>query len=596
MPPPLPPRIALILTGATIFFLLPSLAWFYSEWLWFGEVGYQHVLERTLAAKAAAALLAGGVAFLILFGNLSLALALLNQPYLVLGASVEGRPIVLDRAQLRWLAAGGAALVGLLIGLSASGRWLGWLQFLHATPFGVHDPIFGRDVAFYVFQLPVLEFSRSLLVVVIVLSLLACAGLNVLTGGVSLDARRGLTATSYARRHLSLLAGALFLLMAFGAYLEMPGLLVRPGTIHGASYVDVHARVPFLIATVAVLVLGAGLAIVHAFSTARWPLLLAGSAYLAVTIAGAVYAAIVQRVVVAPNEQVREQPFIVHNIVATRKAFGLDRVEERQLTGDAALTRADIVRNAATFENVRLWDHQPLLDTFGQIQEIRSYYDFTSVDNDRYVIDGQYRQIMLSARELNSETLQNRTWVNERLTFTHGYGLTLGPVNQVTSEGLPVLFIKDIPPASVVDLEVREPSIYFGELSSDYVLVKTGAREFHFPKGDDNVYTAYSGTGGVPMGSFLRRLLFAVRFRASDILLTDVVTPESRILFHRRLRGRIATLAPFLVLDRDPYLVIADGRLFWLQDAYTTTTRYPYATPARDGLNYIRNAVKVVVD
>ena len=260
------------------------------------------------------------------------------------------------------------------------------------------------------------------------------------------------------------------------------------------------------------------------------------------------------------------------------------------------LSRADVAANAETLENVRLWDHQPLLDTFGQIQEIRSYYDFVSVDNDRYVVDGKYRQIMLSARELNSDTLQNRSWVNERLTFTHGYGLTLGPVNQVTSEGLPVLFIKDIPPVSTPDFQVREPSLYFGELASDYVLVGTRTKEFHHPKGDDNVYTEYSGRGGVPLGGFWRRLLFGLRFRSTDILLTDVLTPDSRVLFHRRIRDRLGEIAPFIAYDDDPYLVIADGRLFWICDAYTMTGLYPYSTPARPGLNYIRNSVKVVVD
>ena len=263
--------------------------------------------------------------------------------------------------------------------------------------------------------------------------------------------------------------------MAVGAWLDTSRILVSPsGIVHGGSYVDVHARLPFLYTTVAALgdrgdprrracVLAAGVA----DSGGHRPLSHRGRS------TGALYAAIVQRVFVAPNEQVRELPFIERNIEATRRAFALDAVEERELTGDTLLTRADVAANAETLENVRLWDHQPLLDTFGQIQEIRSYYDFVSVDNDRYVVDGKYRQIMLSGRELNSDTLQNRSWVNERLTFTHGYGLTLGPVNQVTSEGLPVLFIKDIPPVSSVDVQVREPSLYFGELSSSYVLVGT---------------------------------------------------------------------------------------------------------------------------
>ena len=303
-----------------------------------------------------------------------------------------------------------------------------------------------------------------------------------------------------------------------------------------------------------------------------------------------------QRFVVTPNEQVREAPYIQYNIEATRRAFALDRIVQRPLTGDAELTRADIDRNRATLDNVRLWDHQPLLETFGQIQEIRTYYDFTAVDNDRYEIDGQLRQVMLSARELNPAALPNRTWVNERLTFTHGHGLTLGPVNQVTGEGLPVLFIRDLPPVSTVNLPVTEPSLYFGELSNEYAIVKTNAREFHYPKGDDNVFSTYEGTGGIVLDSLWKKLAFAVRFRDYQLLLSDDITPESRMLFDRQIARRAQKIAPFLTFDDDPYLVVHDGRLFWMLDAYTVTDRYPYASEAAARVSYIRNAAKVVID
>ena len=260
-----------------------------------------------------------------------------------------------------------------------------------------------------------------------------------------------------------------------------------------------------------------------------------------------------------------------------------------------ALSKQDIENNRATLDNVRLWDHQPLLETFGQIQEIRTYYDFVSVDNDRYLINGQNRQVMLSARELNPAALPNRTWVNERLVFTHGHGLTLGPVNQVTSEGLPVLFVRDLPPVTTVDIQITEPSIYFGELVNDYVIVRTRAQEFHYPKGEDNVYTQYAGTGGILIDSFWRKLLFAARFRNYQILLSDDITTESRLMFDRQIRRRISKIAPFLLLDEDPYPVVSDGRIFWIQDAYTVTNRYPYSSSS-GGLNYIRNSVKIVID
>ncbi len=359
---------------------------------------------------------------------------------------------------------------------------------------------------------------------------------------------------------------------------------------------DVYARMPVALGLTAAALVGAVLAVAHGLGRRNWPIPVAVVLYLFVTIGGEGYATVLQRFVVTPNEQVRESPFIQHNIDATRRAFGLDSVEERALTGDATLTRDDIARNAPTLQNVRLWDHQPLLDTFGQLQEIRTYYDFVSVDNDRYVLNGRPQQVMLSARELNSNSLPNRTWVNERLTFTHGYGLTLGPVNQVTSEGLPVLYVRNLPTETVPDLPITEPSLYFGELSSDYVIVRTRTREFHYPRGDENVFTQYSGSGGLALESLGRRLMFALRFGAYQIAFNDGITGESRILFHRNVAERVREIAPFLTYDRDPYIVLADGRAFWMIDAYTTTDRYPYATPAGPGLNYIRNSVKIVID
>jgi uncharacterized membrane protein (UPF0182 family) len=264
-------------------------------------------------------------------------------------------------------------------------------------------------------------------------------------------------------------------------------------------------------------------------------------------------------------------------------------VRTRNVSGDADLTSADIERNADTIKNVRLWDHGPLLETFGQIQELRTYYDFASVDNDRYTINGELRQVMLSARELNSESLPNRTWINEHLTFTHGYGIALGPVNEVTSEGLPILFVRDIPLQSSVpsDLTVKEAGVYFGELTNNYVLVNTHAREFHYSKGEENVETTYAGADGVNVGGLARRLLFSLGFQSMQILFSNDITADSRILYHRNITDRVVTIAPFLRYDEDPYLVVSrDGRLYWIRDAYTTTTRYPYSAPSINGINY----------
>ena len=595
-------RITIILILAAFLLLLglPSLTDLYAEWLWFGETGYQQIFLQSLGTKILVGSSVFLLAFVVLLGNLRVALGGTGKPHLVIGGGGGGevQPLVLERRHLQWVAAAAAGLVALFLGLLASSQWLAWLQYLHATPFGNTDPLFERDVAFYVFHLPFFTFARSSLLVVVVLSLVGAAGAYVISGLLSFEPTRGLTVNPRVRRHLSLLAAALLLLLAWGAYLDMARLLTTPsGILHGASYVDVAARLPMLRILMIVSILGAGLAVFSAFSSTLWPMAAAIGLYAAVFLGGSAYAAVLQRIVVTPNEQEKEAPFIVHNIAATRRAFGLDEVEARNLSGDAALSQQDIVNNAATINNVRLWDHQPLLDTFGQIQEIRTYYDFVSVDNDRYVIDGQYRQTMLSTRELNSESLPNPSWVNERLSFTHGYGIALGPVNQVTQEGLPMLFIKDLPPKSESpDLQIDQPSIYFGELPNDYVVVNTDTEEFHYPQGDDNVFTTYDGDGGVSIKGVFRRLLFALRFRSVNVLVSEQITGVSRVLFHRNITDRVTTIAPFLQYDGDPYLVISDGRLFWIQDAYTISNRYPYSTPAATEISYIRNSVKVVID
>jgi uncharacterized protein len=590
------PRAIGLLLALLLVLALPLLVRFYIDWLWFGEVGYQSVFLRTLTAKATVSSFVFLASFLVLAVNLRLAFSTLKRRDFEILTPDGPRSISVDPGRLRPLIFVVAVIAAFLMASFASSHWEDWLFFWNWTPFGETDPILGWDIGFYIFRLPFLQFLYQAALGLVVLSIAGVVAIHVFAGNVGLDAAQGFFAHRTAVRHLSALSAALLLVLALGAWLDIPALLTgSSGILQGASYVDAHARIPALRALIAAAIVGALLAAAAPFARGYRLLAAALGLYLAVWLGGALYAAIVQRFVVAPNEQVRETPFIAHNIAATRAAFALDQVEERQLTGDAILTRAAIDDNSATLGNVPLWNHQPLLDTFGQLQEIRTYYDFVSVDNDRYLIDGEYRQIMLSARELNSESLPSRTWINERLTFTHGYGLTLGPVNQVASEGLPVLFIKDLPPVSSVDLEVTQPALYFGELSSDHVFVRTATEEFDYPRGDDNVFTTYQGSGGVPLGGLLRRLLFAIRFGSTDTLLSPALTPESRVLMHRRIADRVARIAPFLTFDRDPYLAIDEGRLVWVQDAYTTTARYPYSTPIGN-VNYIRNSVKATID
>jgi len=593
-----PLRFLVLALLALLFFTGPSAVRFYTDWLWFGEVGYQSVFLTMLRAQATLFVAVFAFAALWLSANFRLALSAIGDVRPVF-TTREGIEVVLPgRRQLRTIVSGVAVVLAIFIAMYASSRWETWLAWRNAQAFGTADPILGRDAAFYVFSLPFLQLVRGLAQGLVFLAALGAGVLYFVSGSLSSRFGSLVWMTPVARRHLSLLAAAFLLLLAFGAWLGQAERLVLPsGLIHGPGYAEVNGRMPAALLLAAASVVGAGLAVVHAFTPRIWPLPVAAGLYLLVAIGGEMYSTLLQRFVVTPNEQSMQSPFIQHNIDATRRAFGLDRVEPRELSGDALLTPADIKENAATVDNVRLWDHQPLLDTFGQLQVIRTYYDFVAVDNDRYRINGQLRQIMLSPRELSTASLPNRTWVNDRLTFTHGYGLTLGPVNQVTSEGLPVLFVGNLPLETIPELSIEEPSLYYGELSSDYVIVRTATREFHYPRGEDNVFTQYAGNGGLSIGSLWRKLLFAFRFGAYQILLSNDIDDESRILFYRNVRERVQMLAPFLSFDRDPYLVVADGRLFWIFDAYTTSGRYPYSTPAGPGgLNYIRNAVKFVID
>jgi len=597
-------RLTLALAALLVFVVLPQTVAFLLEWLWFGAIGYRSVYLTGLRAQASLGTFVVAAAFAVLFGNLWVAISSIASPYIVLAGRSGGstvQPAIIQREHLFRITGLACLAVSVLMGLVAGSEWLSWLQFWHHVPFGIVDPILGHDIGFYIFRLPMLEFGEQLLMTLLIFSFIGSAVAYVLAGTLNYSRRGGVSVASKARVHLSLLAAAFFLALAYHAYLDIPHLLTTlggAGTVHGASYTDVMARLPALRVLVAASFVAAALAAYNAFSRALWPLPAALALYLITAFAGGIYAAAVQRFVVSANEQAAETPYMLHNIEGTRRAFNLGAVQPRELSGDAELTRADIDANADTIKNVRLWDHQPLLDTFGQIQELRTYYDFVSVDNDRYTINGELRQVMLSVRELNSASLPNRTWINEHLTFTHGLGLTLGPVNEVTQEGLPVLFVKDIPPASTVpnDITITEPSIYFGEESNDYVIVDTKAHEFHYSREEDTVETRYTGADGVPISSFWRKLLFSVGFQSMQILFSNDITPESRVLYHRNLADRVTTIANFLRYDDDSYMVVSGGRLFWIRDAYTVTDQYPYSTPAANGINYIRNSVKVVVD
>ena len=572
----------------------------YVDWLWFEEVGYTQVFTISLFFKTALAVLGGSIFALLIYANVRIAARLVRgirfldqENFLDLP-----RPELIDPLVQRLLLPA-ALVLGLFAAPQAASHWESFLLLLNPTSFGLEDPLYNRDLGFFVFQLPALRTLYNWLMTALAVSLALTAVVYVLYRGLQYSPR-GIFLAPRARLHLLILIAALLAVKAAGYVLDSYDLLYASGgAAFGAGYTDVYVSLPALrILTVAAL-------IAAALSAAQ--ITRPGFAYLLVGIAGLVVVhviglsaapAMVQRFRVVPNEVDSERPFIEHNIKFTRTAYGLDKIENEDFPADETLNAADLQRNDATIKNIRLWEHQPLLATYAQLQEIRTYYKFVDVDNDRYNIDGTYRQIMLSARELSHQHLPSRIWINEHLTYTHGYGVVFGPVNQVTPEGLPEFFIKDIPPVSDGSLKVTRPEIYYGELANDYVFVKSGARELDYPAGDQNIYTQYSGSGGVSIGSLWRKLIFSAHFATLRIVLSEDIVQESRILYQRQIQERVKKVLPFVTFDRDAYMVIAQGgRLFWMIDGYTTSDRFPYSAPIRRrGTNYIRNSVKAVVD
>ncbi|HEX6385642.1 MAG TPA: UPF0182 family protein, partial [Anaerolineae bacterium] len=392
-------------------------------------------------------------------------------------------------------------------------------------------------------------------------------------------------------------------LWAIGYWFAIYGLLYsQRGIVFGATYTDMNASIWALRAQLVLMVLTALALAYNVLRLDLRPVLVAAGLWLAATLLlGSIYPGLLQRYSVEPNEIERERPYIAHNIEFTRLAFGLDQVDVRPLESVTPLQPEDLEANDAVLQNVRLWDYRPLQQTYDQLQSLRTYYQFSEIDIDRYEIDGQLRQVMLAARELEKSRLPFSSWVNLNLEYTHGYGVVMNPVDQVTADGQPVFFIQDLPPQSNVPLEITRPEIYYGELTRDSVLVGSGREEFDYPSGNDNVYSSYAGRGGVPLDNYLKRLAFAFRQSDANLLLSNEITNNTRIQFHRQIQERVRQLTPFLALDGDPYLVVWEGRLVWIQDAYTLSNNFPYATPiinreAGIDFNYIRNAAKVTID
>jgi uncharacterized protein len=587
---------------AAVFFALivvPWLASFATDWLWFKEIGYQSVFATSLIWRIGLFVIGGGFAFGYIYGNVRLARGTgTGFPVLYVNRG-DGVNVDVSRMVTR-LFLPAALVLSFLTAVSASASWLVVLKGFNGVPIGTRDPLFGRDISFYLFRLPLISGVLGTLITLTFLSIVAVAVMYWMRNDITLPPRRA-SAKPRAARHLGVLAVALFALIALRLWIVATASLLysTTGPLLGASYTDVHVALPGLyVSAIAALVAAAWIAAGILRGKFIWSAISATVFYVVVSLlARGVVPAAYQKLVVSANELSRETPYLRNHIDATRKAWGLDHVESRDLSGEVQLSMAEIKANAATVDNIRLWERPLLKQTFSQLQEIRTYYDFVSVDDDRYTIDGRYRQVHVAARELNSESLPTRTFINERLTFTHGMGLTMAPVNQVTTEGLPVLFIKDLPPVSTISIKLTRPQIYYGELTNDYVFVGTKQKEFDYPSGEANIYTNYTGRGGVPIGSFIRRVLYAFQLGSLKILLSDDIRGNARILYHRNVMDRATSAMPFLDFDNDPYLTINDaGQLKWILDAYTTSDMYPYAQRTNDGTNYMRNSVKVVID
>ncbi len=593
----------------------------YPDWLWFGELGYSSVFWTTLWSKVGLGLVIWLFFLAVTFISIFLARRLSRRAGLVPLSKVSDNPLSqsgLTGGAGTLLLIGLILLIGLVMGIRASSNWDMILRYFHAKPFGIKDPIFNKEIAFFVFSLPFYLFLQAQ-----VLTCLVFAGIFTIlwyfkSGAIQMVNMGEFTQTNgrppsapkftmatVAKGHLAFLGAIIVLAIGWGYYLKIFGLSYSTnGAAFGASYTDVHVRVPTYMALGLACVVFSLFLLVNGlrFRGNRLIIMGAGIWIALIFLLSNILPVAVQKFVVKPNELAKEAPYIGYNIEYTNRAYGLDTIKEVKFPVTGQLELRDIEADKGTIRNIRIWDKRPLLQTYRQLQAIRLYYNFKDVDVDRYVLQNEYRQINLSARELVSTQLppQANTWVNRHLIYTHGYGLAASPVSEVTREGLPRLIVKDLPPSVDVDLRITRPEIYYGEQTQDYVLVNTKTKEFDYPKGDKNVYTSYQGKGGIPIGSFVRRLLFSLEFLDPQILFTSYLGPQSRIMYNRRIDQRVRAIASFLEYDEDPYLVISEGKLYWIQDAYTVSNMYPYSTrtPFHNTaqVNYIRNSVKVVIN
>jgi uncharacterized membrane protein (UPF0182 family) len=611
-PRPAKSRVGLAVTGAILLFLglsVRGFAGFYTDYLWFGELRLHEVWRSVLGAKILLAVLFTVVFFLGMWLSLTIA-DRLAPPFRATGPEDElvqrYRDAIGERTGLVRIIV--SALFALIAGLGMSSQWNNWILFQHASSFGQKDPQFHKDIGFFVFRLPFINAVVSWLFVAVLIITFVTAMAHYLNGGIRLQSQLG-RVTPRVKAHLSVLLGLLALVKAAAYWFQRYSLSTSTrGFRDGPGYTDVHAQLPALLLLTFISLAAAALLLVN-INRQGWmlPGLAVGLWALVAVIVGGIYPATIQQFTVKPNEPVREAPYVKRNIAATRAALKLDKVKTTSFNYSEKLTATDLVNNADTIRNVRLWDPSYVVKTYRNLQENKSYYQIPDVDIDRYLVDGKPTQAVVAARELDSNNLPGGpSWVNQHLQYTHGFGAVVAPANAVTAEGQPDFSLKDVPPTGTPTL--TQPRIYYGEGAGDYSIVKTGQPELDFqdPSGA-NKASSYQGTGGVPLNSPMRRAAFALRFWDYNMVVSKDIKPSSRVIFTRNIADRVRKAAPFLKLDYDPYPVILNGKIFWVQDAYTTTSRYPYAQrtdtdrlPTNSGLrtpfNYVRNSVKIVID
>ena len=598
---PRPPRRFWIGAGlfgvAILIFIFASpIVWFFTELQWYDSLGYKDVFTTRLVLETVLFVGSFAIAFVYLVANVLIALRVRSGPGL--------RAVGIRKSSIRSATGGvglvGAAVVALILSGGAQSQWQALALFQHASPAGVTDPVLGQDISFYLLTLPFLHSVANWALGLGFLATLLIAALYSWRGDTF-----AFNFSPLSIAHLSGLFAFFALALSAWIWLGRYDLLYahNSSVVWGAAYTDVNARLPLYTFQAGAGIVLAGALAVNAWIRRFWLPVAAAGIWVAMLIIGQAYPAIIQGFFVTPSAQTYELPYITRQLAATRAAYGLSNVTVSNFTGDQPLTAQDVQNDQVTVNNLRLWDYAPLIDTYQQQQTIRTYYTFFDIDLDRYVLSGVYKQLEISAREFDFSKLQAsaQQWVNEHLVYTHGYGVAASPVNAVVGEGLPDYVVGNIPPTG--SLAVTKPAIYFGELTNTYVLAHSNTKEFDYPSGSQDVYTSYTGTHGVPMTP-LNKALWSLKLGDFNLLVSSQVTDQTLMLYRRNIVARASEMAPFLTFDQDPYIVVVDGKLYWILDAYTTGSTYPYSQTQTfqpngsnpSDINYVRNSVKVVID